>query len=104
MKLRQSQMAEEEKKGVESAGGSATIYQFFFKRTNFGSLSGQRVPETLAPEILAKMHAPPKPAYPVASPDTLKEYDAFLFGCSHSAMIFKSKGAGKEFRRVMATK
>ncbi|KAK9484883.1 hypothetical protein V1527DRAFT_174517 [Lipomyces starkeyi] len=38
-------MAEAVQVGVESAGGSATIYQ---------------VPETLSTEILAKMHAPPK--------------------------------------------
>lgn len=26
------------------------------------------------------MHAPPKKSYPIAEPDKLKEYDAFLFG------------------------
>jgi NAD(P)H dehydrogenase (quinone) len=26
------------------------------------------------------MHAPPKKDYPIAQPDTLKQYDAFLFG------------------------
>ena len=39
-----------------------------------------RIRETLSDEVLAKMHAPPKSAYPVASPDKLKEYDAVLFG------------------------
>ncbi|CUM64258.1 uncharacterized protein PRCAT00001855001 [Priceomyces carsonii] len=58
-------MAENVKKGVEEAGGEAVIYQ---------------VPETLSDEVLQKMHAPPKPDYPIASPETLVEYDAFLFG------------------------
>lgn len=58
-------MAETAKKGIESAGGSAQIYQ---------------VPETLPEEVLAKMHAAPKPDYPIASAATLEEYDAFLFG------------------------
>mmetsp|Transcript_9132 Transcript_9132/g.9028 ORF Transcript_9132/g.9028 Transcript_9132/m.9028 type:complete len:201 (+) Transcript_9132:110-712(+) len=58
-------MAEEVKRGVESAGGSADIYQ---------------VPETLSEEVLAKLHAPAKPNYPIATNDTLVEYDAFLFG------------------------
>ena len=57
--------AEAEKKGIEAAGGSADIYQ---------------VPETLSDEVLGLMHAPAKPDYPIASPDTLTEYDAFLFG------------------------
>lgn len=59
------ELALAEKKGIESAGGHADIYQ---------------VPETLSPEILAKMHAPPKPDVPEASTETLQEYDAFLFG------------------------
>lgn len=58
-------MAEEVKKGVESAGGVVDIFQ---------------VPETLSPEVLAKMHAPEKPNYPIATNDTLTSYDAFLFG------------------------
>ncbi|CDO95535.1 unnamed protein product [Kluyveromyces dobzhanskii CBS 2104] len=57
--------AESEKKGIEAAGGEADIYQ---------------VPETLSKEVLALMHAPAKPDYPIASPATLTEYDAFLFG------------------------
>ncbi|KAK9235922.1 flavoprotein-like protein [Lipomyces kononenkoae] len=60
-----AQLAEAEKAGIEKAGGSATIYQ---------------IPETLPEEVLAKMHAAPKPDYPVASANTLTEYDAFLFG------------------------
>lgn len=39
-----------------------------------------RVPETLPEEILAKMHAPPKPDYPIITPDVLVNYDAFLLG------------------------
>ncbi|CAK7893346.1 hypothetical protein CAAN1_01S14224 [[Candida] anglica] len=58
-------MAEAVKKGVESAGGVADIFQ---------------VPETLSTDVLEKMHAAPKPDYPIASTETLVEYDAFLFG------------------------
>ena len=58
-------MAEAEKKGIESAGGSATIYQ---------------IAETLPEDILAKLHAPPKPNYPVLEPGDLAQFDAFLFG------------------------
>lgn len=39
-----------------------------------------RVSETLPEEVLGKMHAPPKSSYPVATPETLTRYDAFLFG------------------------
>ena len=60
-----AQLAEEEKKGIEAAGGQADIYQ---------------VPETLSEEVLTKMHAPAKPDYPIASAETLTQYDAFLFG------------------------
>jgi len=58
-------MATSIKAGIESAGGTVTILQ---------------VPETLSPEILTKMHAPPKPDYPVATIQNLTEYDGFLFG------------------------
>ena len=58
-------MAEAEKAGIEKAGGKATIYQ---------------VPETLPEEVLAKMHAAPKPAYPIATPETLTQYKAFMLG------------------------
>lgn len=58
-------LAEAVKKGVEEAGGQVDIFQ---------------VPETLSDEVLKLMHAPPKPDYPIASKDTLVEYDAFLFG------------------------
>lgn len=60
-------LAEAEKKGIEEAGGTADLYQ---------------IQETLPDEVLAKMHAPPKPAdIPVlSSPDILENYDGFLFG------------------------
>ncbi|KAJ3537704.1 hypothetical protein NMY22_g5482 [Coprinellus aureogranulatus] len=58
-------VAEEEKAGIEEAGGSAVILQ---------------VPETLPADVLAKMNAPAKPAYPIATVGTLEEYNAFLFG------------------------
>jgi NAD(P)H dehydrogenase (quinone) len=58
-------MAESVKKGVESAGVTADMYQ---------------IQETLSEEILTKMHAPPKNEDPVATAETLTQYDAFLFG------------------------
>ncbi|EAW08428.1 putative NADH-quinone oxidoreductase Pst2 [Aspergillus clavatus NRRL 1] len=58
-------LAEAEKKGIESAGGQADIFQ---------------IAETLPEEVLAKMHAPPKSDYPVIDGEKLKEYDAVLFG------------------------
>lgn len=58
-------MAESVKKGVEAAGGQADIYQ---------------IPETLSSDVLAMLHAPEKPKYPIATLDTLTGYDAFLFG------------------------
>ncbi|CDF90148.1 ZYBA0S06-01772g1_1 [Zygosaccharomyces bailii CLIB 213] len=59
-------MAEAVKRGVESAGGKAVIF---------------RVEETLPDEALVKMHAPEKnPDFPVATPETLVDYDGFLFG------------------------
>ncbi|ORY08840.1 quinone oxidoreductase [Clohesyomyces aquaticus] len=60
-------MAEAEKKGIESAGGSADLYQ---------------IPETLSDEVLGKMHAPPKPSdvKVLSDPSVLEEYDGFLLG------------------------
>ncbi|OJJ39798.1 hypothetical protein ASPWEDRAFT_49677 [Aspergillus wentii DTO 134E9] len=58
-------LAEAEKKGIESAGGKADIFQ---------------IAETLSDEVLAKMHAPPKSSYPIIEPAQLTEYDAVLFG------------------------
>ncbi|KAG6331649.1 hypothetical protein ID866_7440 [Astraeus odoratus] len=60
-----AKMAEAVKGGIEGAGGSATIYQ---------------IAETLSDEVLAKMHAPPKPNYPIITPKELPEFDAFVFG------------------------
>lgn len=60
-----ARLAEAEKAGIEAAGGKAAIYQ---------------VPETLPQEVLTKMHAPPKSDYPIATMETLKTYNAFLFG------------------------
>lgn len=60
-----AKMAESVKSGIEAAGGSVTIYQ---------------IAETLSDEILAKLHAPPKPAYPVIQPTELAQFDGFLFG------------------------
>ncbi|KAI6142667.1 benzoquinone reductase [Pisolithus tinctorius] len=58
-------LAEAVRSGVQSAGGQAQIFQ---------------IQETLSEEILAKMHAPPKPNYPSFAPGDLANYDAFLFG------------------------
>ncbi|KIP05801.1 hypothetical protein PHLGIDRAFT_14295 [Phlebiopsis gigantea 11061_1 CR5-6] len=60
-----TQMAEAVKGGIEKAGGNATIYQ---------------IAETLPQEVLTKMYAPPKPAYPVLNPADLAQFDAFLMG------------------------
>jgi len=60
-----AQLAEAEKRGIEAAGGSVTIFQ---------------VAETLPQEVLTKMHAPPKPNYPILSPNDLANYDGFLLG------------------------
>ncbi|KAF3393724.1 Minor allergen Alt a 7 [Talaromyces pinophilus] len=58
-------LAEAEKAGIEAAGGKADLYQ---------------IPETLPDDVLAKMHAPPKSNYPVATVETIKDYSAVLFG------------------------
>ncbi|CAM9012579.1 hypothetical protein WICANDRAFT_26357 [Wickerhamomyces anomalus NRRL Y-366-8] len=60
-----AKLAEAEKAGVEKAGGQADIYQ---------------VPETLSDDVLKLLHAGAKPNYPIATPETLEQYDAFLFG------------------------
>jgi len=60
-------LADAEKKGIEAAGGEATLLQ---------------VAETLPEDILAKLHAPPKdPDVAVLDdPVTLQQYDGFLLG------------------------
>jgi NAD(P)H dehydrogenase (quinone) len=45
-----------------------------------GANSKHRVPETLSAEVLAKMYAPAKPAYPIITPDELAKYDTFVMG------------------------
>ncbi|KAJ6000374.1 Minor allergen Alt a 7 [Penicillium waksmanii] len=59
------QLAEAEKKGIESAGGKVDIFQ---------------IAETLSEDVLTKMHAPAKSSYPIAEPNDLLQYDAVLFG------------------------
>jgi len=61
------QLAEAEKRGIEAAGGSVTLYQ---------------IEETLPEEVLTKMHAPPKDKEiaVLSDPNELLQYDAFLFG------------------------
>ncbi|KAL1603556.1 flavodoxin-like fold protein [Paraconiothyrium brasiliense] len=61
------QLAEAEKKGIEEAGGSVTLFQ---------------VAETLPDDVLAKMHAPPKPTdvEVLSDPAQLEPFDAFLLG------------------------
>lgn len=39
-----------------------------------------RIAETLPDEVLTKMYAPPKPAYPVLAPADIANFDAFLMG------------------------
>lgn len=58
-------LAEAQKKGVQAAGGSATIYQ---------------IPETLSTDVLGKMKVPPKPKYPIFQVADLAKHDAFIFG------------------------
>lgn len=58
-------MALEVQKGIQEAGGSADLFQ---------------VPETLPGEILSLLHAPEKSTDPVATVETLEQYDAFIFG------------------------
>ena len=60
-------MSKAVEKGVEAGGATCDIFQ---------------VPETLSDEILGKMGAPPKPDFPIITPDKMKEYDGFLFGLS----------------------
>ena len=80
-----STVAEAEKKGIESAGGTATIYQYGWFISSCYDLSNRaliqsRIQETLSQEILTKMYAPPKPDYPILDPNDLGNFDAFLLG------------------------
>ncbi len=59
-------LAKSVQKGVQQAGGEADLFQ---------------VPETLSDDVLALIHAPPKPVdIPIATTETLEQYDAFIFG------------------------
>ncbi|GAP92131.1 putative minor allergen Alt a 7 [Rosellinia necatrix] len=62
-----AKLAQAEKAGIEKAGGTVDLYQ---------------IPETLSPEVLAKMYAPGQSAdIPLLEdPAVLEQYDAFLFG------------------------
>ena len=51
--------------GIAAAGGKADIYQ---------------IAETLTPDLLAKIGAPPKSDDPVIKVEDLPQYDGFLFG------------------------
>ncbi|KAG5420515.1 YCP4 [Candida metapsilosis] len=59
-------LAKSVQEGVSKAGYKADLFQ---------------VPETLPQDVLDQLHAAPKPKdVPIATLDTLTEYDAFLFG------------------------
>lgn len=74
-------VAEAEKAGIESAGGKAEIYQYvIILLQNAIFLIVTRVQETLPEEVLTKMYAPPKPNYPIITPDILTTFDAFILG------------------------
>ncbi|KAJ2024135.1 hypothetical protein GGI06_001123 [Coemansia sp. S85] len=60
-----NKVAESVVTGLKKAGAVVSRYQ---------------IAETLSDEILAKMHAPPKPDLPVIQAKDLVEADAFLFG------------------------
>ena len=45
-----------------------------------GRVFSPRIAETLPEEVLAKMHAPAKPNYPVLAPGDLAQFDAVIFG------------------------
>ena len=79
-------MAEAVKAGVESAGGTVGIHQCVpvsasrCITSRLTRLLYPRIAETLSDEVLAKMHAPPKPNYPIFAPHDLTNYDALIFG------------------------
>jgi NAD(P)H dehydrogenase (quinone) len=75
-----AKLAEAEKAGIEAAGGEVDVYQYVSSKSANKLPNPARVAETLPEEVLAKMHAPPKTAYPVLEPDGLLKYDAFLLG------------------------
>jgi NAD(P)H dehydrogenase (quinone) len=72
-----------ELKGIEKAGGTATIYRHVLASLVLScSNKLNRIAETLPEEVLVKMYAPPKPDYPVITNEEMLKYDAFLFGKS----------------------
>ena len=75
-------VAEGVRKGIEKSGGNATIYQYvsMFSMVITSSHCFFRIEETLSEDILAKMHAPPKPAYPILAPNDLAKFDGFIMG------------------------
>lgn len=62
-----STLSESIAKGAREAGAEVDIFQ---------------VAETLPDGVLEKMHAPPKPNYPIMTAEKMPEYDGFLFGMS----------------------
>ncbi|POW04267.1 hypothetical protein PSHT_11302 [Puccinia striiformis] len=59
-------LADSIEEGLKASGATVSRFQF---------------PETLAPEVLQKMHAPPKSSIQVLTdPTVLKDYDGFLLG------------------------
>lgn len=58
-------MAQSVVKGATAAGADVSLFQ---------------IAETLPPEVLTKMHAPPKPDVPVIKVEDLVQYDALIFG------------------------
>ena len=74
-------MALAELKGIEKAGGTATIFQFaILSPSTRPSSKPNRIAETLPEEVLKQMYAAPKTKYPIITPEEMTKYDGFLFG------------------------
>lgn len=58
-------LAQNIQKGIAASGGHADLFQ---------------IAETLSPQVLEAIHAPPKSNDPIIAPADLVKYDAFLFG------------------------
>lgn len=69
-------MADVEAEGIRAAGLEVDMYQYVIQ----SYAANNRIAETLPDEVLKKMYAAPKPDVPIATPETLTQYDAFLFG------------------------
>ncbi|KAH7408249.1 flavoprotein-like protein [Phaeosphaeria sp. MPI-PUGE-AT-0046c] len=89
------QMADAELKGIQEAGGDATLFQYVPNSPSLSRLTQDdarchhyltltplpRVAETLPQEVLTKMHAPPKADVRVLDdPAELEAFDGVLFG------------------------